>query len=230
MLHSDQNIDVDLLMALRDGDKTAFSTVFEAYYKYLYIMAIRYLMSEEDAEDAVQYTFIRLWEERKTFNYREGIKNLLFTIMRNHILNIIRHNNMVLQKKYEIAQNTERCEVVSDFEKRDFKTYFYKMLDTLPPQKQEVCRLKLEQGMSNQEIADYMHVTVATVKSHYTQALKLLRVKLKGLVVSTLFLLFSTSNLYHLQTQLFIEKDHTISLREYAQQKMIPTSITLSIN
>jgi RNA polymerase sigma-70 factor (ECF subfamily) len=35
--------------------------------------------------------------------------------------------------------------------------------------------MKLRKGLTNQEIADRMHITVATVKSHYTQAIKMLR-------------------------------------------------------
>jgi RNA polymerase sigma-70 factor (ECF subfamily) len=35
--------------------------------------------------------------------------------------------------------------------------------------------MKIEQGLSNQEIADKLHITIPTVKSHYTQAIKQLR-------------------------------------------------------
>ena len=48
-------------------------------------------------------------------------------------------------------------------------------INKLPSQKSMICMMKLRKGLTNQEIADRMHITVATVKSHYTQAIKMLR-------------------------------------------------------
>lgn len=184
------HIDYELLLQLKDGNEKAFSIVFETYHRYLYVLACRYLMSESYAEDAVQYTFMRLWEGRETFDYKAGIKNLLFTILKNYILNEIRHNNMVLQKNYELAQFTEEMETnfLHDLEDADFRTHLYKLIDQLAPQKREVCLLKIQQGLSNQEVADVMHISVPTVKSHYTQVIKLLRSQLDKIIIIVLTL------------------------------------------
>ena len=87
-------------------------------------------MSESYAEDAVQYTFMRLWEGRETFDYKTGIKNLLFTILKNYILNEIRHNNLVIQKHYELAQlsDEEKTNFVHSLEDADFKNHFSKYM------------------------------------------------------------------------------------------------------
>jgi len=182
------NIDYKLLMQLRDGNEKAFSIVFDTYHRYLYVLACRYLMSESFAEDAVQQTFMRLWEGRETFDYQTGIKNLLFTILKNYLLNEIRHNNMVLQKNYELAQLTDEVEtdLLHELEDADFKTHLYRLVDRLPPQKREVCLLKIQQGMSNQEVADKMNISVPTVKSHYTQVIKLLRSQLDKIIIAIL--------------------------------------------
>ena len=49
-------------------------------YTHLYTIAYRFLKSEEEAEDAVQYLFMKLWEQRETFSFESGIRSLLFTI------------------------------------------------------------------------------------------------------------------------------------------------------
>ena len=179
------HIDYELLVQLREGNEKAFSVVFDTYHRYLYVLACRYLMSDSYAEDAVQYTFMRLWEGRETFDYKTGIKNLLFTILKNYLLNEIRHNNLVIQKNYELTQLSEEME--SDFmhelEDADFKTHLYRLIEKLPPQKREVCLLKIQQGMSNQEIADTMNISIPTVKSHYTQVIKLLRSQLDKIII-----------------------------------------------
>ncbi len=184
------NTDYELLMRLRDGDQKAFSIVFDTYHRYLYVLACRYLMSTDNAEDAVQYTFMRLWEARETFDYKTGIKNLLFTILKNYLLNEIRHNNLAMQKNYEMAQLTPEMETgfETDLEDADFKSQLYKLIDKLPRQKREVCLLKIQQGMTNQEVADAMNISIPTVKSHYTQVIKLLRSQLdKILFIITVF-------------------------------------------
>ncbi|MEI8087506.1 MAG: RNA polymerase sigma-70 factor [Paludibacter sp.] len=179
------HINYELLMQLRDGNERAFSVVFDTYHRYLYVLACRYLMSDNNAEDAVQHTFMRLWEGRESYDYQTGIKNLLFTILKNYLLNEIRHNNMALQKNYELAQLNEEMEVgfLHELEDADFKTHLYRLIEQLPPQKREVCLLKIQQGMTNQEVADTMNITVPTVKSHYTQVIKLLRSQIDKIII-----------------------------------------------
>lgn len=186
------HIDYELLMKLRDGNENAFSVVFETYHRYLYVLACRYLMSDSYAEDAVQYTFMRLWEGRKTFDYRTGVKNLLFTILKNYILNEIRHNNLVIQKNYEMAQFTEEMETdfMQKLEDVDFRSQLYRLIDQLAPQKRKVCLLKIRQGMSNQEVADAMNISISTVKSHYMQVIKLLRSQIDKIVIVVLAIKF----------------------------------------
>jgi RNA polymerase sigma factor, sigma-70 family/RNA polymerase sigma-70 factor, Bacteroides expansion family 1 len=188
MQNKNIHIDYDLLLRLKNGNEQAFSVVFDSYHRYLYVLASRYLMSESYAEDAVQYTFMRLWEERESFDYRKGIKNLLFTILKNYILNEVRHNNLVVQKNYELAQRTEDAEIdlLHELENADFRKYLYRLIDQLTPQKKEVCFLKIERGMTNQEVAEAMNISVATVKSHYTQVIKILRSHLDKVVLIVL--------------------------------------------
>ena len=54
------DFDQKLYAELRKGSEHAFVTVFERYNRLLYALAYRYLKSGEEAEDAVQYTFMKL--------------------------------------------------------------------------------------------------------------------------------------------------------------------------
>ena len=162
------DFDQKLYAELRKGSEHAFVTVFERYNRLLYALAYRYFKSGEEAEDAVQYTFMKLWEQRSSFEFQSGIRSLLFTILKNYIMNELRHRQIVFEK---------------NFEDKDFREHLRTAIGKLPPQKQKICRLKIEKGLSNQEIADEMHITVPTVKSHYTQAIKILRAEIESLIV-----------------------------------------------
>ena len=179
------DFDQKLYDDLRRGKEYAFAAVFDRYHRLLYTIAYRFLKSEEEAEDAVQFLFMKLWEQRSSFEFQSGIRSLLFTILKNYIMNELRHRQIVFEKHYEMAQRNEEADdsFLKNFEDKDFREHLRTAIGKLPPQKQKICRLKIEKGLSNQEIADEMHITVPTVKSHYTQAIKILRAEIESLIV-----------------------------------------------
>lgn len=182
----DAVIPIDLVVKqLREGSETAFTTIFDQYHRLLYALAYRYLKSGEEAEDAVQYTLMRLWEQRETLNEQSGIRSLLFTILKNHILNELRHRKVVFEKHYEMLQEQDEGEedFFDSLADKDFNKQLYEIINRLPPQRRQVCLLKIEQGLSNQEVADKMNLSLATVKSHYTQAVKTLRSEIGRLLI-----------------------------------------------
>lgn len=182
-----QVIDIDekLYAGLRRGEESAYAILFDKYNRLLYALAYRYLKSGEEAEDAVQHTFMKLWSQRDSLAFHAGIRSLLFTILKNYILNELRHRQIVFEKHYEIAQQNEETEegFGEELENKELKEYLWTAINNLPEQKRKICQLKIGRRLSNQEIADIMHITVPTVKSHYTQAIKLLRHAIEPLIV-----------------------------------------------
>lgn len=56
--------DEKLFSFIEKGDKGAFTQAYDRYHKLLYVLAYRYLMNADMAEDVVQHVFARLWEFR----------------------------------------------------------------------------------------------------------------------------------------------------------------------
>lgn len=182
------DFDTKLCMQLQEGNEEAFAQAFTQYNRLLYAIAYRYLKSGEEAEDAVQHTFMKLWEERKRLDLRNGLRSLLYTILRHYVLNELRHRTVVYEKNYELAQEAEETDesYLQFYEEQDLRNQLLLAINKLPSQKSAICKLKLRQGLSNQEIAERMHLTVATVKSHYTQAIKMLRREFVAMGISML--------------------------------------------
>ena len=183
--------DEQLFNLIENGDKMAFTEAYNKYHRLLYSVSYRYLMDKEKAEEAVQYVFVRLWEYRSDLNIGISLKNYLFTMTKNYVLNVIRNENSAIEKQYELAQRTSEYEedFVEKFENRERMDIFYKALDKLPEQKREICLLKLREELSNKEIAERMNLSVNTIKTHYSEALKLLRIHLKKMLMIILFLI-----------------------------------------
>lgn len=185
--------DNELFVRIQDGDEGAFTFVYERYNKLIYVLAYRYLMDEDRAKDVVQYVFVRLWEYRREWSIGVSLKNFLFTMAKNYMLNLIRNENTALEKQYEMAQRTLEYEddLVEKLERREQMSLFYQALAKLPEQKKKICLMKLRGDVSNQEIAEQLHLSINTVKSHYAEALKLLRRELlKVLMIVIILMLF----------------------------------------
>lgn len=176
--------DETLLSRLKEGDEKAFTAIYIRYNKMLYVLAYKYMKDSFRAEDIVQQVFLKLWEARSLFAGAINLRNYLYTSAKNLILNEIRDNFSDMEKNYAVIQNTPEFEdkLQSALEEKDLFQHFYKILAELPEQKRKVCLLKIRDNLSNQEVADKLHISVPTVKSHYSQAIKLLRDKMGRLL------------------------------------------------
>ena len=184
--------DDELLILLQKGNERAFTAIYERYHKLLYVLAYKYLKDNDTAKDAVQQIFLKLWESRSLFSIHINLRNYLYTMLKNHLLNEIRNNYTALEKNYKLAQETIEYEneILSKLEEKEMTEQLYRAIDSLPEQKKAVCLYKLKDSLSNQEIAEKMQISIPTVKTHYSQAIKLLREhfdKLLILLLSSLF-------------------------------------------
>ena len=181
--------DEDLLSLLGQGDELAFTIIYQRYHKLLYVVAYKYLKNDCSAKDSVQQIFYRLWESRSVLIINMNLRNYLYTMLKNHLLNEIRNNYMAMEKNYELAQEKVEYEddLLDNIEKKEIEEQLYRAINGLPEQKKQVCLYKLRGNLSNLEIANKMGISVPTVKTHYAQAVKMLREHFNKL----LFMLYS---------------------------------------
>ena len=166
-----------LLALLGKGDEQAFTIIYQRYHKLLYVVAYKYLKNDCSAKDSVQQIFYRLWESRSVLIINMNLRNYLYTMLKNHLLNEIRNNYMAMEKNYELAQEKVEYEddLLDNIEKKEIEEQLYQAINGLPEQKKQVCLYKLRGNLSNLEIANKMGISVPTVKTHYAQAVKMLR-------------------------------------------------------
>ena len=152
------------------------------------------------AEDVVQHVFSRLWEFRSKLRVGISLKNYLFTMTKNHVLNLIRNENSAIAKNYEMTQSASPYEdnLIEKLEKKELMSSFYKAVDMLPAQKRDICLMKVQEELTNQEIAERMNLSVNTIKTHYSEALKLLRIHLSKMLIIVAFTTLMTFLSVHL--------------------------------
>jgi RNA polymerase sigma-70 factor (ECF subfamily) len=189
--------DKELYIKLKNGDERAFQTLFRKYYSALCRFAHQFLKDGEQAEEAVQDTFVKIWEKRESLNIDSSVKHYFFRSVRNHCLNQIQHQK--IKKQYaDWVQESAQREIATDqfFLEVDLLQRIEKSIDSLPPKRKEIFRLSREQGMKYKEIADTLDISIKTVEAQMGLALKHLREDLKDFsnYLMTLLSIFRKNN------------------------------------
>ena len=112
-----------------------------------------------------------------------SLRNYLYTMTKNYLLNYIRHNGRVLEQSYVIAQLRQQQDdtLAQYIESRDIDRRLGEAIDRLPRQQRAVIMMKRD-GCSNREIAEKLHVSINTVKTHYADGLRSLRLSIGPII------------------------------------------------
>lgn len=175
--------DKDLMLLVATGDREAFTCLYHRYFYYLFTLAMRYIKDESEAEDVLQQVFFKLWEMRDSGMIKDNVRGYLFAMTRNRIMNYVRDKNRLLQRNYRLSQGVieEENDIWVMADKEQLISEMKKAIESLPPQQKRVANLRCE-GLSNQEIASRLHLSLNTVNSHYAKSLKALRTALGALM------------------------------------------------
>ncbi len=176
------SLDKKKLEDLKKGDKEAFESIYWMYRKPVYGMAYRYLKVHELAEDAVQDIFFKLWEKKEILDPEKPFEPFLFSILKNHVLNMIKVKKRRILRQFEYTNIYSKKTKETDAEIicSDTERIVQEGLDLLPEGKQLVFKMKRIEGYSNKEIARELDISVHTVKSQLYKASKFLRTFVKA--------------------------------------------------
>lgn len=181
------------VIRLKEGNRLAFTMVYMEYHKRLYSFACHYLGDRYQAEDAIQWLFLRLWENRQGLNEQMSLKSYLFTSLKNHILNLLRDGKREALRQERFLREKEETEdsaILQQLDEEELRKRLSAAISTLSPQKRKICELKLEGNLSNGEIAELLQISVNTVKYQYNQIIKELRNRISPALLFVLSFLF----------------------------------------
>lgn len=167
----------DLILQISHGDQIAFARVFSIYGNKLYSFIVSLSGSTQIAEDAVQDVFLKIWQKREELGSIDNFNCYLFRMAHNHTLNMMKRMARETLILSEIAQQSaaQKNETLSDIEFKDIRQLYHEAIETLPPQQKLVYKMSREDGLKQQEIATKLNISIATVKSHMTQAFRSLK-------------------------------------------------------
>ncbi|GAA4302182.1 RNA polymerase sigma factor [Aestuariibaculum suncheonense] len=168
--------DERLIDKIRKGNSQAFDLLFKKYYQSL----VHYIHSfSQDiylAEDVVQQMFVNLWINREDLKIKKSVKGYLYLVSYSSFLNydkkVKRRQGLLEEFKKEVISDyaTEDSEVLNQRINR-----LKQLIETLPPNCQEILKLNKFGGLKYDEIAKRMNISKKTVESQMRIAFKKIR-------------------------------------------------------
>ena len=176
----DSPSDAELLARVGERDREAFETLYGRYVRPVFGLALRRLGDRGHAEDAVQEAFAAIWRSASTYRPERGAAGgWLYTVARNAIVDRLRRRGPSADAELPELASTEPGPA-QRAEDSDLAWRVHRALEELQPRERDVIELAYWSGMSQSEVAEYLHLPLGTVKTRTRSALARLASVLEG--------------------------------------------------
>jgi RNA polymerase sigma-70 factor (ECF subfamily) len=176
------------MVAFQNGDKEAFNHIFNMFYKRVCFFAAG-IVNEDAAEDLVQDAFVKLWERRLSFNSLNSIKAFLYLTTKNSCINSYKHQKVVGKFESRQTESLDEPNIIYRLIEAEVLEEVQQAVQQLPQSYRKVIYLSYFEGLSNQETADYLNISINTVKTQKVRSLRILREILKHSPTALLLLI-----------------------------------------
>lgn len=173
-------MEVSTQIQLKGITKKGFEEIFHEHYAHLCAYAFKYVEDKDAAEELVQDVFFKLWVKRDEIDIQSSLKSYLFRAVRNASLNLLSH--IKVREDYKYANELQRD---SDEQKDDdvlvgteLEQKIRSSISKMPEQRQKIFIMSRYEDLKYREIADQLGISIKTVESQMSKALKYLRVEL----------------------------------------------------
>lgn len=176
----DKISDKELFAKVAADDERAFAVFMERYKNRLYNFIFRIISEKEVAEDILQDTFLRVYNQRKNYSPDYALSTWVYTIALNLVRSELRKRKLRKYLSLDFLKEESDVELpdTQNPEPGQLKPLLEKAINTLPEEYRTAFILCDIERLPYHEIAEIMRVPVGTVKSRINRARSMLREKL----------------------------------------------------
>lgn len=174
-----------------NGNEMAFKFVFDYYYPRLLATSIKLSANQEDAEEMVMNTLLKIWQHKHRIDGIQHLKKYLFGILRQEVSGLSRKKVLLTEDIEDVPLQNLGTVDHPEFSLKDLQFHYHVALGKLTPKQREIFLLSRDSEMSQQEIADSTGLSVNTVNNHISASLKIIRKEMQDYPDVIVFILIS---------------------------------------
>lgn len=154
-----------------------YEELFRTYFAALCCFARKYIPDPDDSKEIVHAVFVAIWEKKDEFDFDKPAKSYLFTAVYNRCMNHIRdRKKFVVSNEKSLFEEQDGNALHSDhMEAAELESKIWQVINSLPEKCKEVFVLNRFEGKKYAEIAEHLNISVKTVETQMSKALKTLR-------------------------------------------------------
>jgi RNA polymerase sigma-70 factor (ECF subfamily) len=170
--------DEQLIQRCLNGEISAFRELYDQHKEGLFSVAMRIHHNSQDAEDALQETFVKIYKALPGFKGECKLSTWIYKILLNTCFSSLKQKKSSAERlinlsKDELANSTKQNDNPLN------KLILEQEIASLPVGYRSVFVLHEVEGFSHEEIAEMLEITIGTSKSQLFKAKKMLRIRLK---------------------------------------------------
>lgn len=163
-----------IIKQIQKGNRQVFNDLFREYYAALCGFAFRFVRTKDVSEELVQDVFVDLWENTDKISIKLSLKSYLYSAVKNKCLNFLKR-----EKFEKDFRESDLCkayyEETKNIENEALKLKLKSAILKLPDKCRAIFVLSKNEGLTYDEIADYLQVSKKTVENQMGIAFKKLR-------------------------------------------------------
>lgn len=179
-----QLIEKEVITRCKNGDKTAFRTIVQAYHRLLFSLSLKMLGEEEDAKDVVQDAFIKTWTNIRQYDERKDFGTWIYTIASRICLDRLKRTKLLrpLPEDEKVLQDfCSQDTAQRQLENRDWMSITRLLAEGLSEKQRLVFTLSSLEGLESGEIEEITGLDATQVKTNLYHAKKTIRERLRRL-------------------------------------------------
>ncbi|ASS68252.1 RNA polymerase sigma factor SigW [Paenibacillus sp. RU4T] len=184
-----KSIEANLIRLALKGDQRAFADLVGMYQDKLYHLAYRMLYNRQEAEDAVQETFLRVFRNMERYDESMKFSTWIYRITTNLAIDRLRRRKPGFSLDAEVPEHdgldgysmfaSEDASPEDEVLLSETQRIIRAAIETLPPKYKSVMVLRYLEDLSLQEISDVLDMPVTTIKTRVHRGREFLRKKLE---------------------------------------------------
>jgi RNA polymerase sigma-70 factor, ECF subfamily len=169
----DRESDESLIRRINNNDQEALEILFERYYYRLCDFAFQFVRSFDLTEEVVSDVFLKIWKKRHDLVITGNFRAYIYTATRNQALNYLQKEKSDWESLDELRDESSKAyRPDEELMFRELENRIEILINTLPPRRKIIFKLSRIEGLTYQEIADVLSISIHTVQNQMVSAVK----------------------------------------------------------